>query len=335
MRMSWPLVFQVLVVFAALWLVVYAWQVWLLVFTALIFAAAILPAARLGERYHVPRAITVLFVYLAVAGLFGLMGRLVWPLLSEQGRQFMEQLPQLIQNMHGWGSDIEAFLGRWGVPMPTPKTDTLPAMLGTVLANTFRVTAGAVGALVGLFAIVVIAAYFVIDADRIGAVLLTMLPREQRPVAATLAVPVLDRIGGYVRGQLVSSFFLGAVIAIILALLGVRYSLLIGALAAVLNIVPFVGVTVAGVLAVLSALNQSVSLAVFVFVAMMVVQAIEGKFLAPHFVGHATGLHPLAVLLALLLGIHLAGLIGALVAVSAVAGLWEIIRTLWIDPDRS
>ena len=50
--------------------------------------------------------------------------------------------------------------------------------------------------------------------------------------------------------------------------------------------------------------------------------------------GRATGLHPLAVLLALLAGAHLAGLIGALVAVPLLAGLWEIVRVLYVDPRR-
>jgi predicted PurR-regulated permease PerM len=54
-RLPWPLVFQVLAVAAAVWLVIATWTLWLLVFTALIIAAAILPAARLGERYRIPR----------------------------------------------------------------------------------------------------------------------------------------------------------------------------------------------------------------------------------------------------------------------------------------
>jgi predicted PurR-regulated permease PerM len=91
---------------------------------------------------------------------------------------------------------------------------------------------------------------------------------------------------------------------------------------------------VAAVLAVLAALNESATLAAIALAVMVGIQTVEGKLLAPHFVGRATGLHPLAVLLALLLGAHLAGLIGALVAVPAAAGLWEIVRTLWVDPHR-
>jgi predicted PurR-regulated permease PerM len=180
----------------------------------------------------------------------------------------------------------------------------------------------------------VVAAYLVIDAREVGGALLSLLPPGTRPTAVRLAPAVLSRVGGYVRGQLVSSVFVGALIGLALALLGVRYSLLIGAMAAVFNVVPFVGATVAAILAVLAALNESVTLAALTLAVVVGAQTVEGKFLAPHFVGRATGLHPLAVLLALLAGAHLAGLLGALVAVPLLAGLWEIIRTLWVEPHR-
>jgi predicted PurR-regulated permease PerM len=333
-RLPWPLVFQILAVIAVVWLVVHTWQIWLLVFTALIIAAAILPAARVGERYRVPRSVTVLIVYAAVAGLLTLMGRLLWPALSEQWQQFITQLPRLIENVKGWVGDVQFFLLRWGGSLPTPKADNLDAVVGALLANTFRFTAGAAGVAVELLAVLVIAAYLVIDAPHIGRTLLALLPPVARPTATRLAPAVLDRVGGYVRGQLVSSLFVGALIAVVLALLGVRYSLLIGALAAVFNIVPFVGATLAAVLAVLAALNESVTLAAVTLAAMVGAQTVEGKLLAPHFVGRATGLHALAVLLALLAGAHLAGLIGALVAVPLLAGLWEIVRVLWVEPRR-
>jgi predicted PurR-regulated permease PerM len=332
-RLPWPLVFQVLAVLAGVWLVVHTWEVWLLVFIALIIAAAILPAARLGERYRVPRGLTVLGVYVAVAALFTLMGRLLWPALSEQGQQFMEALPGMIENVKGWVGDVEYYIGRWGIAtLPTPKADNLQAVLGPLLANTARVTAGAVGVAFGLLAVLVVATYLVIDARHVGGWLLALVPPAHRPTALRLTGPVLERIGGYVRGQLVSSLFVGILIAIGLSVIGVRYALLIGALAAVFNIVPFVGATLAAVLAVLAALNDSVLRAALALVVMVAAQSIEGKLLAPHFVGRATGLHPLAVLLALLAGAHLAGLIGALVAVPLMAAAWEIARTLYVEP---
>jgi putative heme transporter len=333
-RLPWPLVLQVLAVAAVVWLAVATWPLWLLVFIALIIAAAILPAARLGERYRVPRGVTVLLVYLLVAGVMALMGRLLWPALSEQWQQFLDQLPRLVDNVKSWLGGLQVFLDRWGAPLPAPPTEGLDNVARTLLTNTFRVTFGAAGAAIETIAVFVVAAYLVIDAQEVGRALMSLLPRGTRPTAVRLAPAVLSRVGGYVRGQLVSSFFVGALIAIALALLGVRYSLLIGAIAAVFNIVPFVGATVAATLAVLAALNESVTLAALTLAVVVGAQTVEGKFLAPHFVGRATGLHPLAVLLALLAGAHLAGLLGALVAVPLLAGLWEIIRTLWVEPNR-
>lgn len=334
-RLPWPLVLQVLAVAAVVWLFVATWPLWLLVFTALIIAAAILPAARLGERYRIPRGVTVLVVYLLAAGIMALMGRLLWPALSEQWRQFLDQLPRLVDNVKSWLGGLQVLLDRWGASLPSPPTEGLDSVARTLLTNTFRFTAGAAGVALEALAVFVVAAYLVIDARAVGGALLSVLPPDTRPTALHLAPAVLNRIGGYVRGQLVSSLFVGALIAIGLAVLGVRYSLLIGAMAAVFNIVPFVGATVAAVLAVLAALNESITLAALTLAVMVGAQTVEGKLLAPHFVGRATGLHPLAVLLALLAGAHLAGLLGALVAVPLLAGLWEIVRTLWVDPRRT
>jgi len=334
-RLPWPMLLQLLAVAAAVWVFIATWQVWMLVFTAFIVAAAILPAARVGERWGVPRGLLVLAVYIAVAGVFALMGRLLWPALSEQWTQFMDQLPKLIENVRGWLGNVDYWLGQWGASLPSPQADKVEGLASVLLGNAMRFTTGAVGAVFELLAVLVVAAYLVIDAREIGHTLLTLLPREHRPVATRLAPAVLNRIGGYVRGQLVSSFFVGVLIAIALSVLGVKYALLIGALAAVLNIVPFVGATVATVLATLSALNDGIVKAAIAVPVMILCQTIEAKLFAPYFVGRATGLHALAVLVALLAGFQLGGLIGGLVAVPFLAGAWEVVRTLWVEPRRS
>jgi putative heme transporter len=330
-RLPWPLVFQVLGVIAVLWVVVRTWQIWLLAFTAVIVAAAILPAARLGERHRVPRGVTVLAVYLLVVAVFALMGRLLWPALSQQGSQFMEQLPRLIDNVRGWLGSLDVWIAQWGASLPAPKADDVQGLVGTLWKNTLTVTTGVVGAVFGFIAVVVIAAYIVIDAEHLGAGALALVPPAHRPTVADLTPPVLGVIGGYIRGQILSSLCVGAVLAIGLALLGVRYPLLIGALAAVLNVVPFVGSLIAAILGVTTALNESFGLGLATAGLFAGTNLLEGKFLAPHFVGRATGLHPLPVLVALLAGAHLAGLIGALVAVPLLGAVWEIVRRVYVQ----
>src|SRR5437867_4048646 len=306
----------------AVYLIVSTWQVWLLFFTALIVAAAILPAARWAERYRIPRGATVLAVYLGFAGVLSLMGGLLWPALAEQWSQFTEQLPKLVDNVRGWLGSVDVFLEQWGASLRAPKPDEVQGLASTLVANTLRVTAGVVGFVVGLLAIVVIAAYLVVDARTIGETLLRLVPRTHRSRVAALGEPVLDRIGGYV-------------LAIGMAILGVKYALLIGALAAVFNVVPFVGSFIAAVLGILSALNESLTLALATAGLFWGTNLLEGKLLAPHFVGRATGLHPLAVLLALFAGVHMGGLVGALVSVPLLAGAWEIVRRLYLAEHES
>src|SRR5437667_12119190 len=93
------MIFQVLGVAVAVWLFLATWQVWVLAFVALIIAAAILPAARVGERWHVPRGLVVLGVYIVAAGVFSLMGRLLWPAPSRALTQFMDQVPNAVENV--------------------------------------------------------------------------------------------------------------------------------------------------------------------------------------------------------------------------------------------
>ena len=331
-RLPWPLVFQVLGVAAAVWLVLLTWHVWLLVLIGVVVGAAMLPAARRLERRRVPRGVTVLGIYLGGAGLLVLMGRLLWPALSEQGRQFVEQLPRMLDNVKGWIGDLRLWAEPWGTWVPTPNRQDMKmdGVVGVLLSNTMAATAGVVGAVVGLLAVLVIAAYVVIDAESLGRGVLRLFPPRQREALAEVAPRVLDRMGAYVRGQILVSVCVGIMLALGLSLLGVRYALLIGALAAVLNVVPWVGSIAASVLGILSALNDSPGLAIATAAVFVGSNLVEGKLLVPYLVGRATGLHPLAVLLALLAGAHLAGLVGALVAVPLLAAVWEIVVTLYV-----
>jgi len=336
-RLPWPLVFQILGIILAAWLFIHTWHVWLLVIVALVLAAAMLPAARLLERRRVPRGVTVLGIYLLVAGVLVLMGRLLWPALSEQARQFIDQLPRMLDNLKGWVGDLRVWAEQWGswVPAAQGADVKMEGLLGPLLSNTLAATLGVVGAVVGLLAVLVIAAYLVIDAEDLGRGVLRLVPARQREAFEDIAEPVLDRMGAYVRGQLAVSVCVGVMLAVSLSILGVKYALLIGALAAVLNIVPWVGSLVASVLGILSALNDSAGLALLTAAVFAASNLVEGKLLVPYLVGRATGLHPLPVMLALLAGAHLGGLIGALVAVPIAAAVWEVVVALYVKRDTA
>jgi predicted PurR-regulated permease PerM len=223
---------------------------------------------------------------------------------------------------------------RWDLPLPEmPKNAEGLKGIGQVLVQaTLAATKGVIGAVVGFFLVLVLAAYLVIDAEHIGQGLRRLLPPGHRERASALAPRVLAVMGAYVRGQAAVCLAVGIVITVGLAVLRVPYSLPIGALATVLNLVPFLGSPVAAVLGILSALNVSLPVAAGAALVFWGANLLEGKLFVPYFVGRATGLHPLAVLVGILVGAKIAGIIGALVAVPFLAGLWEVVRGLYLEP---
>lgn len=334
---SWAAIARVLLAVLLVWVLVKTWQLWLLLFIALIVAAAILPVARLGDRVRIPRIVTVVGIYLAVTLIVGVLGRLLVPALVLQGKQFLSQLPVLLERARAWIASVIAWGERWNVPLPViPGSGGGELDLGglgqLLVQNTLSATAGVIGATVGFLVIVIVAAYLVLDAERIGRGLLALLPSGTRERVAEVADPVLTVIGQYVLGQAAVSLCVGVIIASGLALLGVPYALLIGSIAAMLNVIPFLGSPAAAILGVLSALNLSPTLALWAALLFWGTNLVEGKLLVPYFVGRATGLHPLAVLLGILAGVQLAGVIGALVAIPLLAGAWEAFRRLHVEP---
>ena len=332
--LSWRAIGRVLVTLLLVWIVIRTWLLWVLLFIAVIVAAAMLPAVRWTDRYRIPRIVTVVGIYLAGFFVLGLLGRFLAPALAEQFRQFARQLPDLLENAKRWAGKVAAWGERWDIPLPALPTDGLSLQgLGDVLvAGTLRLTADVISAVVGFFLILIVAAYLVIDAERVGGHLLALIrpPHRERIRAVTPAI--VKGMGEYVRGQALVSLAVGACVAVGLMVLRVPYALLIGAVATVLNVVPFLGSPAAALLGILAALNVSPMHALWTALLFWGVSVIEGKLFVPFFVGRATGLHPLAVLVGILIGLELAGVVGALIAVPLLAAAWEVLRVLYLEP---
>lgn len=143
---------------------------------------------------------------------------------------------------------------------------------------------------------------------------------------------VMQRMGGYVLGQLTVSMVIAILLSIGLVLIGVDTPVLIAVTAGALNFVPFLGSTIGLLLALLLALNKSLLTVVGVLLLFGGVQFLEGNFLTPYLLERKVSLHPLAVLGALIVGANLAGLIGVVVSVPILAGVNVLVQELYVRP---
>lgn len=140
-----------------------------------------------------------------------------------------------------------------------------------------------------------------------------------------------DTFYKYIRGQLLEACMVGVLSAIALHIIGIDYALVIGVIAGICNMIPYIGPLVGTVLAVIMALlsGQPIT-ALWAIIAMLVVQQIDNNLLAPKIVGDSVGLHPVFTMLAILIGGNVGGLIGMLVAVPFAASL-KILLNKWYN----
>jgi predicted PurR-regulated permease PerM len=144
-------------------------------------------------------------------------------------------------------------------------------------------------------------------------------------------------VGGFIRGQALIALIVGVVTGIAMAVIGVPFAGMIGVIAGVTNIIPYVGPIVGGFVAAVVALFVDPWLAVWAILAFVAIQQLESMFLSPRIMSDQVGIHPVLVIVVLLAGASLGGLLGMLLAVP-VAGVirvtWDFFREKagWIDP---
>lgn len=199
------------------------------------------------------------------------------------------------------------------------KTDDIQGFVSKMLSKTIDMTAGVVGLLGNVVLTLFLAAYFVVEAESLWPKILRWMPEPRRSKWAQLIRPLENRLGGYVRGQLLVSLCVAAFLFIGFTLLRLKYSLILGVMAGLLNLVPFVGSLLATGSAILVALNQDTGggpvLAGLVFLLYGIEQWVESSFIVPQLLGKSVDLHPLIVLFSILIGATLLGVAGALIAI--------------------
>ena len=140
-----------------------------------------------------------------------------------------------------------------------------------------------------------------------------------------------DVFSKFIRGQLLEAFCVGALSAIALSLVGIDYAIVIGLIAGICNMIPYVGPLVGTILAaVMGLLSGRPIKVIYVIIAMLVVQQIDNNLLAPKIVGNSVGLHAVFTMMAIIIGGNVGGLLGMLLAVPVAASI-RVLFNKWYE----
>jgi putative heme transporter len=304
----------------------------ILLLLAIIIGEAMRPVVVRLQRYHIPPPLTILSMYavaLVVAGL--LIWLLVSPLVDQVGsltlhlpRYFSEaqyQFVQLRERLQAQGAVGQA-ITNLGSSLAATLKQSAPA----VLAIPVRLLQGIFGIFIQVVVVLTMTVFWLLSSPRLKSFVVGLFPAASQGQASGVFTSIGRAFSGYVYGTLVRMAVIGTLSGIGLSILQVPYALLLGVLAGVTELIPYLGPWISGSISVVLALVAvGPGKALEVAILFILVFELEGNVVQPLVLSRTVHVDPLLVILAVLLGISLLGIIGAVLAVPLAAGAQVVV----------
>lgn len=287
-----------------------------------------LPLCRHLEKKMAGSAAAVLSLAALLLGTAALLMAVV-PMLLRQINMLSVSLPALTESLRQLLLRLSQWLAHRQIDL-TPIRDGLMSQLseaaGSLVSRGMALMSGILSGLSKVVLSPLLAFYLLRDRRRISAGLTLLLPVTCRARGVRAAREMKRESAAYLRGQLLLSLIVGSMTALGLLLLRIPGWLILGLLMGVMELVPYIGPVIAGIPAVLLALQGGWVRALWTAALLLLIQETEGAFLSPRLVGHATALHPMAVLLLVSAGGIVAGPIGMVLAIPLTVSLRGAVR---------
>src|SRR5579863_583837 len=300
---------------------------------ATFFAYLIYPAITRLQR-RMPRWAAITIVYLAFALVLGSGFAFAGPVVGDQARNFTQDLPQLaaetrdtIVNAHDNLLDAIPQEARQSAAAGLDDfVNQLQTTAGDIAGQALRFAASLAAFISIAILVPLLAFYILLDLDRLREMIVGLFPARHREQTLNVLADIDAVLGGFIRGQLIVGAIVGVLVTVMLLLFQIKYALLIGIFAGVVDMVPYVGAVAGAVPAVLLAIFEHGPVWAFsLVIGFALVYELEGHIVAPAVVGQRVGLTPLMVIVAILIGAELGGIGGMFLSVP-LAG---IIKVLW------
>jgi predicted PurR-regulated permease PerM len=297
------------------------------------FVGAILAVAfnAIIRRLPVGRGLGVLLLLLLTLGLIGAGSWFGITALIGQVRQLIDDFPAIVSSLEAWVQDKTGL----ELDLLGPQThEAIQSLLG-MSDGPGGVIAGAFGFIevMAILVLVLVGAFFLVHKpnEQLLTPLMRAVPRDRRPVFRRMFRLMGERLGGWLGGTLISMAAVAVLGFIAFLVIGAPYALLLGIILGITELVPIVGPWVGGIVAVAVTLFASPGQALWVAIAVLIIQQIESNVIRPMAMSSSAELHPFVTLLALLLFGSIFGLLGAVLALPLTLALATIVQVLWVE----
>jgi predicted PurR-regulated permease PerM len=298
----------------AIWLVIQLGPILLLLVEAIVFMVGLLPAVDGLVRKGVPRSVAVIGLLIAILAVTIALFSFLIPGLVREIRSVRDNLPDSAQ-------EVEKLAAHFGIHIELQEkarnVDWDKLISGSAAVNYGQ---RVVNTGFTILTITAMTAYLLIDMPKLARFFKRFIPPEQVGDAERLTDELTQVVGGYLRGQVITSLIIGIYTFAVVRIVGVPNPLAFGVLAAFADVIPLIGASIAVFPPVAAALQISYTSAIVVFALLELYQPFEDKVLVPRIYGQVLNLPPLVVLLAILAGSELLGIPGVLLALPLTAG---------------
>jgi predicted PurR-regulated permease PerM len=296
--------------FAGLWLLLQIQDIIFLLFIAFLLMTALQPLVVILERIRVPRVVGILFIYTVVFGFFGasLVGAV--PALIIQSTKLVQELPSFAARV----------LPYWNIDV-----STISQQIAPIGESVLKVTLGIFSNIVTIMTVLAFTFYFLLARQNAKDILKGFIGEGAADEVLIVLRSVEQRLGSWVRGELLLMMIVGLLSYVGLTLLHVEFALPLAILAGLLELIPMIGPVVSAIPAILVALSASPLLALSVVALYVVVQQIENNILVPIVMKKSVGFPPIVTILALMIGGRLAGITGAVISIPVALVIQELL----------
>jgi predicted PurR-regulated permease PerM len=308
-----------ILILALAWLVIEVREVLVALFVSYILMAAISPYADYLKRHKFPGPIAVIIPYIGALIVLFLIVISLLPFFISQIQLLLLLLPTYLnQEISFFGAVIDSS------EFSKLAANELSSIGGNAIAFTSRVFGGVVSAI----SILAISFYLLLYRDTVTRSFVNLFPKNSQEKIAKTTKLVEDKLGSWLRGQIVLSASIGILTWVVLTILGVEFALPLAVIAGILEIVPTIGPILSAIPAILVALSISPVLALIVAISYFFIQLFENNILVPRIMQRAVGLNPIVIIISIIVGGKLLGITGALLAIPFVSLLVVVYKNL-------
>jgi predicted PurR-regulated permease PerM len=302
-----------------------------LMLIAVFLAVGLDPAVRRLEKRGLRRGHGVAAIFLGLIVFLLAFSLAVIPPLAGQVALFASDLPGQVRELAEQNPRLHDVIIENDIPQKLQDAvSSIPSAISNSFGSVLGIAGSVLTALFNVLTVIILTIYFMLSLARIRAGSLRLVPKSKRQRVAELTDPILEKIGGYIAGQITVALIAGSLAFVFLAVVGVPFPVALALWVAIASLIPLVGATIGAIPAFVVAFFDSPTVGVATLVYFIVYQQVENYLIAPRIMTKAVDISPATVLLAALIGGSLLGFVGALIAIPTAASIKLIVQEVVI-----